>query len=194
MTPAGLALGAAGSSVVLAGLSTAYFYNRLVRLRNRVREAWSGMDVQLKRRHDLVPNLVATVETYAKHERGVLDRVTRARAGAGDDGPGGVAWQEQQLSRALGGLLALVEDYPDLKADQQFLELQQELVAVEDDLQMARRYYNGTVRDFNTMVEMVPSNMVARLFRFVAADFFEIELATERQAPRLGRDASTERP
>lgn len=158
-------------------------FNRLVRQRNRVREAWSGVDVQLKRRHDLVPNIVTTVKAYAAHEREVLEEVTRVRGGVVPAPTAEFLSVENQFARALGGLLALVEAYPNLRADRRFLALQEDLVTIEDDLQMARRYYNGTVRDFNTMVESFPGNLVAGLFRFEPAEFFEIERVTERAAP-----------
>ena len=162
-----------------------------VDIRNRVREAWSGIDVQLKRRHDLVPNIVTTVKAYAAHEREVLEEVTRARGGVAAAPTAEFLSFENQFARALGSLLALVEAYPDLKADRRFLALQDDLVTVEDDLQMARRYFNGTVRDFNTMVESFPGNLVAGVFGFKTAEFFEIERAMERTAPvvKMGEHA-----
>jgi LemA protein len=151
-------------------------------------EAWSGIDVQLKRRSDLVPNLVDTVKGYASHERGLLAEVTelrnQARALAGDD----VKAREQAegaLSLAVGKLLALAEAYPDLKASTNFLELQKELSRIENDVQMARRYYNGAVRNLNTMVETVPSNIVARFTGFTQRAYFELADASERAVPRV---------
>ncbi|MDA0322663.1 MAG: LemA family protein [Verrucomicrobia bacterium] len=163
-----------------------FLYNRLVRHRNLLREAWSGIDVQLKRRHVLVPNLVEVVKSYAHHEADVLEEVTRARtesqrASAPDAAEAG----EVQLTRALKSVLLLVENYPDLKANGNFLDLQHKLVDIEDQIQMARRYYNGTVRDYNTLVESFPANIVAGIFRFAPRDYFEIETATERLAPRI---------
>jgi len=171
---------------VLLALAVLALFNRMVRYRNRVREAWSGIDVQLKRRHNLVPRLVEAVKAYAAHERAVLEEVTRVRSeteAARDFGE--TEASEERLSRSLRPLLALVEAYPDLKANQSFLNLQQELVETEDMLQMARRYYNGSVRDFNTLIEMFPGNIVAGLFHFEPRDFFEIETATERLAPQV---------
>lgn len=161
-------------------------YNGLVRLRNQMREAWSGIDVQLKRRYDLIPNLVETVKGYASHERELLERVTQARAQA--QAVQGVAEKgvaEANLTNAIRGLFAVVENYPELKANQGFLELQGSLQQIEDDLQMARRYYNGTVRELNTAVESFPSNIVAGIGHFQQAEFFEVESAAEREAPKV---------
>jgi LemA protein len=151
-------------------------YNALVRRRQLAEEGWSGIDVQLKRRADLVPNLVETVRGYASHERELLERVTALRNQASAAPPGDVAARsaaEGLLSGALGRLLAVVENYPQLKADRNFLELQQSLQAIEHDIQMARRYYNGAVRELNVMVESFPSNLVAGWFRFGKRSFFE---------------------
>jgi LemA protein len=163
-------------------------YNRFIRLRNQVNEAWAGIDVQLQRRYDLVPGLVATVKGYMKHESGVLERVTRLR-GRPDMAVEKRAGEESGLSRSIGRLFALAEDYPDLKASEGFRQLHDSLVEIEEQLQFARRYYNGSVRDNNNLVEGFPSLIVARLFRFVPAEFFEIELASQRAAPgvNLGR-------
>lgn len=168
-------------------------YNRLVRARNIVAEAWAGIDVQLQRRHELVPNLVAVTREYVRHESSVLEDVTRARsegvapAAAGSPpeaaGMAFLAANETALSRSLGQLFALAEAYPDLKAAETFSQLHGSLVEVEDQLQYARRYYNGAVRDLNNRVESFPSNLVARSFGFRAAAFFEIELASAREAP-----------
>ena len=149
-------------------------YNRLIRSRNRVSTAWSDIDVQLQRRHDLVPRLVAAVDQYAKYERATLEAVTELRAEAmrqADVVARGEA--EEKLGVGVGKLIALAESYPDLKANENFLNLQNELVETENYLQFARRYYNGSVRDFNTMIESVPSNIVAGLFRFRQRDFFQ---------------------
>jgi LemA protein len=149
-------------------------YNRLVRLRNQVRTAWADIDVQLMRRHDLVPQLVAAVGAYAGHERAVLQAVTelRARALAEADRPR-LAQVEDELQRAIGRLFALKEDYPDLKASDNFLQLQRDLVEVEEHLQYARRFYNGAVRDHNDAIQRFPDLLLARPLGFAAQDFFE---------------------
>ena len=149
-------------------------YNRLIRSRNRVDTSWSDIDVQLQRRHDLIPRLVTAVDQYAKYERATLEAVTELRAEAmqqADVRARGKA--EEKLSAGIGRLIALAENYPDLKANENFLNLQNELVETENYLQFARRYYNGSVRDFNTMTETVPSNIVASMFNFKAKDFFQ---------------------
>ena len=149
-------------------------YNRLVRSRNRVDNAWSDIDVQLQRRHDLVPRLVTAVDQYAKYERATLEAVTELRTEAmraTDVDARGKA--EEDLSNGVQRLIALAESYPDLKANENFLNLQNELVETEDYLQFARRYYNGSVRDYNTMTETVPSNFVAGMFGFDARSFFQ---------------------
>ncbi|MDH3547301.1 MAG: LemA family protein [Gammaproteobacteria bacterium] len=149
-------------------------YNRLIRSRNRVDTAWSDIDVQLQRRYDLIPNLVKAVDQYASYERATLEAVTELRAEAmqrTDVEERGVA--EEQLSAGVQRLIALAEDYPDLKANENFLSLQKELVETEDYLQFARRYYNGSVRDYNTMTETVPSNIIAASFDFKARGFFQ---------------------
>jgi LemA protein len=160
-------------------------YNRLVRLRNQVDEAWAGIDVQLQRRHELVPNLVATVKGYMKHESGVLQRVTKLRGNPQMEREERAS-QESGLSRSIGRLFAVAEDYPDLKASEGFRQLHASLVEIEEHLQFARRYYNGSVRDNNNLVEGFPSMLVARMFGFINAAFFEIELASQRAAPELG--------
>jgi LemA protein len=151
-----------------------YFYNRLIRARNRVATAWSDIDVQLQRRHDLVPQLVAAVDQYARYERATLEAVTELRVEAmrvADVSAKGRV--EEQLSQGIERLIALAENYPDLKANENFLNLQNQLVETENYLQFARRYYNASVRDFNTMIETVPVNIVANLFAFKAAEFFQ---------------------
>lgn len=157
-------------------------FNRFVRLRNQVSEAWAGIDVQLQRRYELVPNLLATVKGYAQHESGVLEKVTRLR---GEPGMSidRRATEETGLSRSIGRLFALAEDYPDLKASEGFQQLHASLVEIEEHLQFSRRYYNGSVRDNNNLVESFPSMIIARLFGFRLAEFFEIELASQRAAP-----------
>jgi LemA protein len=159
-----------------------WIYNRLIRNRNRVSEAWAGIDVQLQKRAELVPNLVQTVKGYARHESSVLEEVAHIRATV-VTGVDARAKQETALSRSLGRLFALAEDYPDLKASEGFQQLHNSLIEIENHLQFARRYYNGAVRDNNNVVESFPSNLVARLFNFRLADFFEIELASQRTAP-----------
>ena len=170
--------------LVLVAVWVVWAYNRMVRLRNQVDEAWSGIDVQLTRRYDLVPNLVATVKGYQTHETTALERVTRLRASR--ELPAGQrAEQESGLSRSIGRLFALAEAYPDLKASENFGELHESLVEVEDQIQYARRYYNGSVRDNNNFVESFPAMIVARAFGFRLAEFFEIELAVKRENPRV---------
>jgi LemA protein len=170
--------------IVLLGLALVWVYNRLVRQRNIVSAAWSDIDVQLQKRHELVPNLVSTVRGYMTHEAEVLERTTLLRAHGPEDA-GRIAEGETALSRQLGTLFALAEDYPDLKASEGFQQLHRSLVAVEDDLQFARRYYNGAVRDNNNLVQSFPVNLVAGPFGFHTAEFFEIELASQREAPRV---------
>jgi len=159
-------------------------YNRLVRMRNQVDEAWAGIDVQLQRRHELVPNLVATVKGYMRHESGVLERVTRLRGDPQMEREERAS-QESGLSRSIGRLFALAEDYPDLKASDGFRQLHESLVEIEEQLQYARRYYNGSVRDNNNLVEGFPSIIIARLFGFINAAFFEIELVSQRAVPDI---------
>jgi LemA protein len=159
--------------LVVAGAFVA-LYNRLVRSRNRVDTAWSDVDVQLQRRHDLIPRLVSSVDAYAKYERATLEAVTELRSEAmrvTDLDARGKA--EEQLSTGVHKLIALAESYPDLKANENFLNLQNELIETENYLQFARRYYNGSVRDYNTMTETVPSNIVAGIFNFDARNFFQ---------------------
>jgi len=161
-----------------------WFYNRLVRNRNLVSEAWAGIDVQLQKRSELVPNLVKIVKGYAAHESKVLEDVTRLRSST-ESQIDTRAKQETAFSRSLGRLFALAESYPDLKASDGFQQLHSSLVEIEDQLQYARRYYNGAVRDNNTLVESFPSNIIANLFKFIQAEFFEIELASQRSAPNV---------
>ena len=163
-------------------------YNRLVKNRQMTEEGWSGIDVQLKRRADLIPNLVDTVKGYAGHERELLERVTELRAQVGKVPQGDVAGRgklEGLLSGAIGKLLAVAENYPDLKANENFLELQETLGEVEDEIQMSRRYYNGAVRNLNVMVESFPSNLVANQFGFEKRDYFEIEDDADRAVPEI---------
>ena len=162
------------AAVVLDGIM---IYNALVSLRVRVNEAWSGIEVHMKERYNLIPNLIETVKGYTKNERETLENITRARAEAfGSHGsPQEQAGAENVLSGALKSLFALAEDYPDLKANQNFMELQGELSKIEEKIQNARRYYNGVVRDNNTKVEQFPSNLVANSMNFTKAEFFELD-------------------
>lgn len=153
-------------------------YNSLVTLRVRVEEAWSDITVQLKRRADLIPNLIETVKGYAAHEKSVFERVTEARSAvvnATSQGPEATAKAENMFEGALKSLFAVAEAYPDLKANQNFMQLQQELVDTEDKIQASRRFYNGGVRDLNTKIETFPSNIIAGMFNFVKKEFFEVE-------------------
>ncbi len=151
-------------------------YNGLIRLKNRVEEAWSDIDVQLKRRYDLIPNLVSTVKGYAAHEKQVFENVTEARSRAMGAGTAhDKAEAENMLTGALKSLFAVAEAYPDLKANQNFLELQRELTDTEDKIQAARRFYNGNVRDFNTKIEIFPNNIFAGILNFTKREFFEAE-------------------
>jgi LemA protein len=184
--------GAVSLGVLLVGLLVVggivvTIYNRLVRARILVREGFSGIDVQLKRRHNLIPNLVSTVEGYAEFEKSVLEDVTNLRTRAmGDQSMADKQRDENLLSEALKSLFAVAENYPDLKANTNFLDLQQQLAVIEDELQKARRYYNGTVRDYNTRVETFPSNLVASMFGFQPAEFFELESLEEATVPEVG--------
>jgi len=159
-----------------------WIYNRLIRNRNRVSEAWAGIDVQLQKRAELVPNLVKVVKGYASHESSVFEEVAHIRS-TGETRVDARAQQETALSRSLGRLFALAEDYPDLKASEGFQQLHSSLIDIENHLQFARRYYNGSVRDNNNVVESFPSNLVAGLFNFKMAEFFEIELTSQRSVP-----------
>ena len=162
--------------VVLLIIWVVVMYNGLIRLKNRVDEAWSDIDVQLKRRHDLIPNLVNTVKGYAAHEKEVFEKVTQARAQAISAGTAEAKGQaENMLSGALKSLFAVAEAYPDLKANQNFLELQRELTDTEDKIMAARRFYNGNVRDFNTKIEVFPTNIFAGMLHFTKREFFQVE-------------------
>ncbi len=168
--------------VVLALASTIILYNRLIRDRNRVQEGWSGIDVQLKKRYDLIPKLVQTVEGAMSFEKSTLIAVTELRAqGLKDPSQNRKAAIEEALSRELLAIMALVEKYPDLKTNQNFLSLQQQISEVEDHLQMARRYYNGAVRNYNIRLETFPSLLIARLLRMKPAAFFESD-APEKES------------
>ncbi len=160
-------------------------YNSLIRLRNRTKEAWSDIDVQLKRRHDLIPNLLESVKGYMKHERELLENITRARSNAMSAQSSGntaeLAKQEGVLGNLLGGLRVAMEAYPDLKANQNMAQLMDELSDTENKIQSSRRFYNGMVRDFNIKIETFPNNMLAGMLKFEKYNFFEVEDASERK-------------
>lgn len=161
-------------------------YNSLVRLRNQVKNAWSQIDVQLKRRHDLIPNLVETAKGYMKHERGTFEAITEARSKAmGANNVADAAKAEGHLADALSKFMLVVENYPDLKANQNFLSLQEELSSTENKIAFARQSYNDQVLFFNNKIEMFPSNIIAGMFSFTKRDFFEVETAAEREAPKV---------
>jgi len=161
-------------------------YNGLVRLRQRVREGLSDIDVQLKRRHDLIPNLIKTVQGYATHEKDLLVKVTEARTAAmGAQGTSDKMKTENMLSQTLKSLFAVSENYPDLKASQNFLQLQDELSDTENKVQAARRFYNGQVRDLNTKVEVFPTNIFAKSLGFKQEEYFELDDKSERQVPEV---------
>jgi LemA protein len=161
-------------------------YNLFIRDKNLIKEAWSGIDVQLKRRHNLVPNLVSAVQGYSSHEKNLLEDITRKRAEAAKvENVKEKAPAESDLSGMLKHLFVVVENYPDLKASENFLNLQNQLVEIEDQLQYARRYYNGAVRNYNIRVESFPSIIIAGIFDFKQENFFEITLATEKTTPEV---------
>ena len=178
--------------VVLLIVFVISVYNSLVGLRNQLDNSWSQIDVQLKRRADLIPALVETVKGYAKHEEGLLTRVTELRARAvAEQQDGDITARnaaESGLASSIGKIFAVIENYPELKADENFRELQNSLVDTEEQLQFARRYYNGTARDMNILVDSFPSNLVARLGKFRNAQFFEIDNPLENYAPKVDLD------
>ncbi len=191
MTPAALAL--LGLIVLPPVVFVVATYNTLVALRNHIGESWADVDTELKRRYELIPNLVETVKGYAKHERETLERVVELRNQCAAD-HGSVVHQagtEKQLVAGVQRLLAVAESYPELKADRNFLQLQQELVNTEDRIQAARRFYNGNVRDYRNKCESFPSNLIAGLFHFEAHDFFDVDPAV-REAPQV--DMAGHRP
>jgi LemA protein len=172
--------------IVVAVIAFVGMYNSLVQLRNRVKNAWSQIDVQLKRRHDLIPNLVETAKGYMTHERETLTAITDARSramGAGTVQDRGVA--EAQLTGAISKFMLTVENYPDLKANQNFLALQEELTSTENKISFARQAYNDAVLFFNNKIEMFPSNVIAGMFNFRPQEFFEVEAKEEREAPKV---------
>lgn len=171
--------------IILLAIVVGAMYNSLVTLRVRVDEAWSDITVQLKRRLDLIPNLVETVKGYAKHESGVFEAVTKARTEAlNAKGVKETAVADNQFEGALKSVFAVAEAYPELKANQNFIELQQELVDTEDKIQASRRFYNGGVRDLNTKVQTFPSNIIANMFSFKGREFFELSESEQKQAEK----------
>ena len=172
--------------VVLAGLWAVSMFNGLVRRKNIVAEAWGGIEAQLKRRADLIPNLVETVKGYASHERETFDELARLRsAGQGQADIAQRAQTEQAITAAIGKVMAVAEAYPELKASANFQSLQKDLADIEDQIQLARRYYNGAVRDFNVMIEQFPSNLVANFGAFKPAPFFQIDNESDRAVPKV---------
>jgi len=176
--------------LILWGVS---IYNRLVRHRTLVQEGWSGIETQLKRRANLIPNLVETVKGYATHERATFDEITKLRSTAQSMGNGtpnsaeiaARAQTERQITAMIGKIMAVAEAYPDLKASANFQSLQNDLAEIEDQIQLSRRYYNGAVRDYNVMTEQVPSNIIANWFAFEKANFFEIDDPADRAVPEV---------
>ncbi|WP_339610872.1 LemA family protein [uncultured Planktosalinus sp.] len=174
------------SLVILVIVYCVYIYNTLIKLRTMVNEAWSGIDVQLQKRHDLIPNIVKVVQGYASHEKNLFESITQLRSrGIKATGVKDQEAAEIGLSKALGELFVVVENYPELKANQNFLELQQELAAVENDLQRARRYYNGSVRNYNILIEQFPSMFIAKAANHSQKEFFDIKNETEKAVPNL---------
>jgi len=172
--------------VVVLLLWAVSLYNKLVANKNLVAEGWSGIDVQLKRRNDLIPNLIETVKGYMGHERGVLDQVTELRTKSqAAQSVGDKARVEGAMGAALANLFAVAENYPDLKASQNFMELQKSLADIEDQVQLARRYYNGAARNFNILIQSFPSTLIASAFHFTTVEYFEIEDAAERAVPKV---------
>ncbi|MEX2670618.1 MAG: LemA family protein [Phycisphaeraceae bacterium] len=181
-----IALGVIVVLIIVVAMILIGIYNRLVAKRLQSENAWSQIDVQLKRRHDLIPNLVNTVQGYAKHERETLEAVIQARQQAVDaNGVGDQAQAENMLTGALGKLFALSEAYPDLKANQNFMQLQEELTSTENKIGFARQHYNDSVSRYNTAVQSFPDNIIAGMFNFKERDFFEIEDPTHREVPNV---------
>ena len=172
--------------LVVIVLAVIGMYNSLVRLRNQVDNAWSQIDVQLKRRHDLIPNLIETAKGYMKHERGTFEAITEARSKAmGASSVADASKAEGMLGEALSKFMLVVENYPDLKANQNFLALQEELTSTENKISFARQSFNDQVLSFNNKIQMFPSNIIAGMFGFAKRDFFEIEVAAEREVPKV---------
>lgn len=172
--------------LVLAVLAFVVIYNGLVTLRNRVKNAWAQIDVQLKRRYDLIPNLVETVKGYAKHEKTVFEEVTKARANAiNASGVAKQAQAENMLTGALKSLFAVAENYPDLKASQNFMMLQEELSGTENKIAYSRQFYNDTVMSYNIRIQQIPYNIIANMFGFGGEELFEVQISAEREAPKV---------
>jgi LemA protein len=169
---------------ILLVLISVFAYNRLIRYKNLMLEAWSNIDVQLKRRHDLIPKLLDVVKGYSRYERSLLEALTNIRAklvnAVGNEKKDAL---ESDLSRTLKNVFAVAENYPDLKANQSFLELQKSISEIEDQIQFARRYYNGAVRNYNIIIDVFPSNLIAMCFKFTRHEYFELDYSTERQVP-----------
>jgi len=181
-----IALGIIGGLILLTIFFVIGAYNALVRLRNQVDNSWSQIDVQLKRRHDLIPNLVETAKGYMTHERGTFEAITKARSQAmGANNVADSAKAEGALGEALSKFMLVVENYPELKANQNFLALQEELTSTENKISFARQSYNDQVLGFNNKIQMFPSNIVAGMFTFTKRDFFEIEDAAQREVPEV---------
>jgi LemA protein len=192
--PAGIALLVFAGVVLLAGTWLIATYNRFVRLRQHIRESWSGVDVELKRRYDLIPNLVETVKGYAAHERTTLERVIelRNRAAANQGPAASQAEDENELLRGLKQVFVLAEGYPQLRADQHFLELQRELALTEDRIAAARRFFNGNVREYSALRQMFPTSVIASAFGFKEETFFELSSEAERVVPRVVLQSMTQ--
>ncbi len=172
--------------IAVIALFSISIYNSLVKLRNQVKNAWSQIDVQLKRRHDLIPNLIETVKGYMTHERDTLENITKARSQAvAAEGVGDKAKAEGELTSALGKFNLVVENYPDLKANQNFLSLQEELTSTENKISFSRQNYNDQVLFYNNKIQMFPSNIVAGMFKFNEEEFFEIEDEKEKEVPKV---------
>src|SRR5262245_31847983 len=181
--------------VLLLGLIFILVRNSIIGSRNRVDEAWSGIDVQLKRRHDLIPNLVEAVKGYATHERETFEKVTQARAAAMQaQGPQEAGAAEGLLSQALGGLRVVAEQYPQLRATENFQQLQRQLSELEDEIQASRRIYNSNVQQFNTRIQQWPSSIVAHRMNYTEKEYFSIEEPSEREAPQVSFGDSTQPP
>ncbi len=182
-----IVLAGLGLFVVVIGL-VVFYYNKLVQLKNRCQQSWSDVDVQLQRRYDLIPNLVETVKGYAAHEKETFEKVTQARQQAinvSADDIAAKAAAENMLTQTLRSLFALSEAYPDLKANQNFLDLQEQLSKIEEQIQLARRYYNAVARDNNNTVQMFPSNIIANIFHFKIAEYFELDEPEAKKAPKV---------
>ncbi len=191
MEPIVLILIIAGAVVLLPLIYALAIYNRLVSIRAHMRESWSDVDVELKRRYDLIPNLVETVKAYAAHERETLEQITRLRnqAAAHHDSVDSQSRDEQQLVNALRQVFVVVEGYPELKADRNFRDLQAQLANTEDRIAAARRFFNGNVRELNQLVEMFPSNIIAGMFGFSRSDFFQLDDDRQRAVPKVTLNA-----